>query len=312
MDILHLKTFACVAREGSITRAAERLFLSQPAVSAHIKGMEDELGLALFDRTARGMRLTRHGQRILAMAEHTIASHRALIDEAAMLKGRLAGRLRIGVGGQSDTALIGRLLRRFAEHHPEVEVSLEYGSSSATLAAIRSGALDAGFYNEARTPGGDLATREMARFSIYLAAPAGMVSMIDPGAPLDWAALGELPWIFAPASLCCGSAAEQLFQAHQFRPRRIISVDRESVMRPMLAQRLGLGLLHGDTALEAQRQGEVDLLCVAHPAVSQLFAHLASRAHEPLFGAIHQALDAGQQSASVLKNSVPVPETRLP
>lgn len=309
MDILHLKTFACVAREGSITRAAERLFLSQPAVSAHIKGMEDELGLALFDRTARGMRLTRHGQRILAMAEHTIASHRALIDEAAMLKGRLAGRLRIGVGGQSDTALIGRLLRRFAEHHPEVEVSLEYGSSSATLAAIRSGALDAGFYNEARTPGGDLATREMARFSIYLAAPAGMV---DPGAPLDWAALGELPWIFAPASLCCGSTAEQLFQAHQFRPRRIISIDRESVMRPMLAQRLGIGLLHGDTALEAQRQGEVDLLCVAHPAVSQLFAHLASRAQEPLFGAIHQALDAGQPPGSALKNSALAPETHLP
>lgn len=289
MDILHLKTFACVARAGSITRAAERLFLSQPAVSAHIKGMEDYLGLALFDRTARGMRLTSHGQRMLAMAEHTIASHRALIDEAAMLKGRLAGRLRIGVGGQSDTALIGRLLRRFTEHHPDVEVSLEYGSSSATLAAIRSGVLDAGFYNEARTPGSDLATREMARFPIYLAAPAGMV---EPGAPLDWAALGELPWIFAPASLCCGSAAEQLFQAHQFRPRRIISIDRESVMRPMLAQRLGIGLLHGDTALEAQRQGEVDLLCVAHPAVSQLFAHLASRAQEPLFGAIQEALGA--------------------
>lgn len=299
MDILHLKTFACVARAGSITRAAGRLFLSQPAVSAHIKGMEDELGLALFDRTARGMRLTSHGQRILAMAEHTIASHRALIDEAAMLKGRLAGRLRIGigVGGQSATALIGRLLRRFAEHHPEVEVSLEYGSSGATLAAIRGGVLDAGLYNEARTPGGDLATREMARFPIYLAAPAGMVGMVDPGAPLDWAALGELPWIFAPASLCCGSAAEQLFQAHHFRPRRIISIDRESVMRPMLAQRLGIGLLHGDTALEAQRQGEVDLLCVAHPAVSQLFAHLASRAQEPLFGAIHQALGASQPHA---------------
>lgn len=289
MDILHLKTFACVARVGSITRAAERLFLSQPAVSAQIKGMEDYLGLALFERTARGMRLTAHGQRMLAMAEHTIASHRALIDEAAMLKGRLAGRLRIGVGGQSDTAPIGRLLRRFAEQHPEVEVSLEYGSSGATLAGIRSGVLDAGFYNEAGTPGDDLATREMARFAIYLAAPAGMV---DPGAPLDWAALGELPWIFAPASRCCGGAAEQLFQAHRFRPRRIISIDRESMMRPMLAQRLGIGLLHGDTALDAQRQGEVDLLCVAHPAVVQLFAHLASRAQEPLFGAIHAALGA--------------------
>lgn len=308
MDIVHLKTFAMVAREGSITRAAGRLFLSQPAVSAHIKDMEQYLGLSLFERTARGMRLTSHGQHMLAMAEHTLASHRALIAGAATLTGRLAGRLRIGVGGQPDTALIGRLLRRFAERHPELEVSLEYGSSGATVAAIRSGALDAGFYNEARAPGDDLATREMARFAIYLAAPVGMVA---PGEPLDWAALGELPWIYAPASLCCGGTAEQLFQAHRFRPRRMISIDRESVMRPMLAQRLGIGLLHSDAAIEAQRLGEVDLLCVAHPAVSQLFAHLASRAHEPLFGAIHEALDAGQPSCSALKNSVPAPETNL-
>ncbi|MEG1056341.1 MAG: LysR family transcriptional regulator, partial [Janthinobacterium sp.] len=53
MEIHHLKTFATVAREGSITRASERLFLSQPAVSAHVKAMEDYLGLTLFERTAR-------------------------------------------------------------------------------------------------------------------------------------------------------------------------------------------------------------------------------------------------------------------
>lgn len=58
MEIYQLRTFVTIAKEGSITRASELLFLSQPAVSAHIKAMEDELGLVLFERTPRGMSLT--------------------------------------------------------------------------------------------------------------------------------------------------------------------------------------------------------------------------------------------------------------
>ncbi len=66
MDLHQLKTFVTVAREGSITRASELLHLSQPAVSAHIKAIEDAFDLKLFDRKARGMTLTADGQRLLA------------------------------------------------------------------------------------------------------------------------------------------------------------------------------------------------------------------------------------------------------
>ncbi|WP_202901423.1 LysR family transcriptional regulator [Nitratireductor aquibiodomus] len=65
MDIQQLRTFVAVAREGSITRASERIHLSQPAVSAHIKAMEETLGLSLFERTPRGMILTGDGERCL-------------------------------------------------------------------------------------------------------------------------------------------------------------------------------------------------------------------------------------------------------
>lgn len=288
MEIHQLKTFVAVAREGSITRASERLFLSQPAVSAHVKAMEDFLGLTLFDRTVRGMTLTSHGQSILAKAERTLDIHRELVAEANRIKGRLAGKLRIGVGGQPNSEAIGRLLRRFSEQHPEVEVSLEHGRSSSILADIRNGALDAGFYNESRQPAEDLTTIQVADFPIYVAAPVGM---IDISKPLDWGELSNLAWIFPPQSLCCGGAAEHLFRTHNFRPSRIISIDRESVTCSMLAERLGVGLLHGDTALEAQRRGEIDIICEAQQTVRNLFAHLASRAHEPLFNAIHGALN---------------------
>lgn len=287
MEIHQLKTFIAVAREGSITRASERLFLSQPAVSAHIKAMEDILGLTLFDRTVRGMNLTSHGQRILTKAEKTLDIHRELIHEAGRIKGLLAGKMRIGVGGRSNNEAIGRLLRLFSEDHPEVAISLQHGTSTGILDSIRSGALDAGFYNEAGEPDGDLATIELARFPIYVAAPAGMVDMTRPP---DWSVLSQMPWIFPHTSLCCGGAAEHLFRTHNFRPSRTISIDRESMTCQMLAERLGIGLLHGDTALEAQRRGEIDIVCEAHASVRNLFAHLASRAQDPLFAAVLAAL----------------------
>src|SRR5262249_5123871 len=65
--------------EGSITRARSVLHLSQPAVSAHIKAMEDALGLSLFERTTRGMSLTSDGQRLLAKAEQKLAAHQELM-----------------------------------------------------------------------------------------------------------------------------------------------------------------------------------------------------------------------------------------
>lgn len=123
MDLHQLKTFVAVAREGSITRASGLLHLSQPAVSAHIKAMEDTLGLSLFERTPRGMSLTPDGQRLLAKAEQTLAAHQELMAEATRTKGELTGKLRLGAGSNSNHEAIGRLLTVLAERCPGVEVA---------------------------------------------------------------------------------------------------------------------------------------------------------------------------------------------
>ena len=263
MDIHQLKTFVVVAREGSITRASERLHLSQPAVSAHIKAIEDTLGLALFERTSRGMSLTSDGQRLLAKAEQTLGAHQDLMEEATRIKGRLTGKLRLGAGSNSNTAATGHLLTVLSERCPEVEVALQHGTSAQILDGIRNGSLDAGFYNEAGEPDPDLTTIEVSRFSIYLAGPPGLVAA---SSPLDWKALADLLWICPTSSTCCGQAAESLFKMHQMRPKRIMSIDRESVTRTLIAGGIGVGLLHADTAREARASGEVD--AAARPAVT--------------------------------------------
>lgn len=283
MDIQQLKTFIVVARERSITRASELLHLSQPAVSAHIKSLEETFGLTLFDRTSRGMNLTQEGARLLAKAEKTLAAQQELIDEATRIKGHLIGKLRLGVGGNANNPVLGVLLARLAALHPGVEVTLKHGSSLDVLAGLHNETLDAGFYNEAAVPNASLVTFEISQFGIHLVAPhqSGLSAN-----PLDWKMLEELTWIYPTASACCGRAAENLFESHHIRPRQIISVDREEVIRTLISQRTGVGLLHADTSQEAQVRGEVDFIYETPTRIRVLFAQLASRVQDPLLGAV--------------------------
>jgi DNA-binding transcriptional LysR family regulator len=293
MEIHQLRTFVAVAREGSITRASELLHLSQPAVSAHIKAIEDTLGLTLFERTARGMSLTSDGQRILAKAEQTLGAHQELMEEAARVKGRLTGKLRLGAGSNSNKEAIGHLLTVLSERFPEVEVALEHGSSLEILTAIRNGSLDAGYYNEAGEPDTELTTIEVSRFGIGVAARPGLVPVSQPP---DWKTLAELPWIYPTSSTCCGHMAESLFEMHQIRPKRIISVDRESVTRTLIAGGVGVGLLHLETANDARSRGEVEVLFETPKSVRVLFAYLASRARDPLLSAASSTVRGGASS----------------
>src|SRR2546425_886255 len=106
MDFNRLRSFAAVAEAGHLTRAAEKLHLSQPALSAQIKALEDELDLTLFERTSTGMALTAAGKRLLAEADKILAASQTFEAEARALKGgvgrshrarRLAGNRRAAV-----------------------------------------------------------------------------------------------------------------------------------------------------------------------------------------------------------------------
>jgi len=289
MDIHQLKTFVTVAREGSVTRASAILHLSQPAVSAHIKAIEEALGLGLFERTARGMSLTRDGERLLAKAEQTLAAHHELLAEASRAKGQITGKLRIGAGTSSNNEAIGRLLTALAERWPDVEVTLKHRSSQEILEGIRNGTLDAGFYNEPGEPDDDLTTIEAGAFAVHLVAAPGLV---EPAAPPDWSALAELSWIYPTEAACCNRTAERLFATHRFRPRRIVSADRQDVTKTLVMSGIGVGLLHADTALDAARAGELELLFEAETRVRVLFAHLARRSDDPVVAAVSSILRA--------------------
>lgn len=280
MEVYQLKTFVAVAREGTITRASEVLHVSQPAVSAHVKALEEALGLALFERTPRGMTLTEAGRRLLEKAERTLAVHEEMLEEAARIKGRVAGRLRIGASSNVSAATIGETLAELAARHPEVEVTVAQARSASIALGIRSGTYDAGFFAESGDSIEDVTTIEVASFGVLLAVQRG-----KGGAAPDWRALEELAWIYPGGRTCCALTAERVFADQRIRPSRVVSVDREAVTRDLVARGVGVGLLHADTAEEAERAGEVDLVYACPTPVRVLFGHLASRAGDPVLGA---------------------------
>lgn len=285
MEIYQLKTFVTIAREGSITRASELLFLSQPAISAHIKAIEDEIGFLLFDRTPRGMTLTENGTKLLPKAEQMIAVHKELINEAKHIKGKPVGKLRLGSNRTPSAQALGKLLASITKSLSDIELILEYGNSNEILNAIRNNSIDAGFYTDTGVIHDDLTSLDVDQFGVYLAAPVDWIKQVD---SINWQELKTLPWICPASNTCCGRVAENLFEQEKFRPQKIVNVDQEKVTRTLIAGGVGLGFLHADTALDAAAKGEVVLLGDIQQQVKVKFAVVAERMREPLISAVFE------------------------
>ena len=139
MDIRPLKYFIAVAEEGNISRAAGRLFISQPALTRHIHALEEELGVDLFKRTNWGVELTQAGNCLLEHA-HSIKAHMDLATEQARRAGKgQIGRIDIGIFGSAMLNIIPRILNGFVETHPDVNIVLHSASRGQQIEALHKG-----------------------------------------------------------------------------------------------------------------------------------------------------------------------------
>src|SRR5262245_19732584 len=137
MDLNHLRSFVTVAQLGHLTRAAEKLHLSQPALSSHIKTLEEQFGVLLFERTPQGMAITPAGQRLLAEVEEILAAVARLAHSAQGLRGHPTGTLRIGTVLDPDLVRVGDLMSRTLERYPHLELELHHAMSSDGVARVR-------------------------------------------------------------------------------------------------------------------------------------------------------------------------------
>ena len=144
MELRHLRYFVAVAEELNFRRAAERLHLAQPALSAQIKGLEEELEVKLLQRTTRSVRLTPGGRLLLNEARVVLEAVQRAEQRMRRAGHGLVGTLRLGMITPIANAWLAGVLRPFRQQYPGVQLSLFDLTSTEQLRRLRAGELDAG------------------------------------------------------------------------------------------------------------------------------------------------------------------------
>lgn len=145
MNLRHLAVFRAVAEAGSISRGAERLQVSQPAVSRELRALEDSLGLMLLERLPRGVRLTAAGEILADYARRLFAIEEQAQTVLADMRSVRRGVLRLGGSMSLGNYLLPGIVAEFHRCHPDVEVMLEVANTDIILNAVRENRVDIGF-----------------------------------------------------------------------------------------------------------------------------------------------------------------------
>ncbi|RJG07626.1 LysR family transcriptional regulator [Noviherbaspirillum cavernae] len=287
MDFNQLRAFVTVAREGNLTRAAERLHLTQPAVSLQIKSLQNELNLQLFSRTAGGMALSDDGAKLLPFAERVMESLGEFRQGAQALHSTLSGTLAIGTILDPEFIRLGAFLKRLVETYPQLSTQLQQGMSGWVLQQVRSGQFDVGYY--LGKPGKDFHYQTLTSFTYNVVAPHGWKTRV---AGKDWAALAKLPWIWTPPESAHNRLLTRTFAQCKVTPNKVALVDQEPSMLDLVKSGVGLSLVRESIALrEAHAHGLVIADAVSLP-MELSFITLAKRKNEPTIAAVFSLLQA--------------------
>ena len=256
MNLRHLEHWLALAETGSFSRAAEKLHITQSALSRSIQALEDELGGPLVDRIGKRNELTHLGQSVLERARRIVHEAAELKQGAAVLQEGGMGKLRVGLGSGPGAMLMTPWLVHMARHYPGVKVSVIRGPTELQLQQLRERVLDALVVDVRRvTPASDLIIGPLYDMPAGLLVRSGhpLLARYPDGVPFE--AVLEYPVASIPLS---AEVARMLVARYgpQANPNDLVSLQCEEI--PSL--------------LEAARQTDAVYLGILGPA-RDLLAH---------------------------------------
>ena len=281
-----LRCFITVAREGTVSRAATLLHLTQPAVSLQLKGLGESTGLQLFNRTPGGFTLTEAGAALLPLAHRTVSASADFRTAADSLRESLRTTLRVGTILDPESIRLGPFVRTLATSSKKTEVFLRYGMSDDVLAQIGKGELDVGYYIDATPPeslaSGTLPERTiedgkfrlmaLMRYDYRVIAPR---EWSDKVLAKDWADLIDLPWITTPQASAHRRLIDDVFRSTGSLPKRVAFAEQEDAMIDRITRNRNFVIAD-----------KLALTC------DLSFACLTSRRHEPMISQAFAAMQA--------------------
>ncbi|WP_331711648.1 LysR family transcriptional regulator [Bordetella parapertussis] len=286
LNLTHLRTLVAVVQEGHLTRAAERLRISQPAASHHLRSLEQQFGLPLFTRTPRGVVPTAAGLQLSEQAARLLASSLELLSTASELRGSASGRIAIGtIEDPSVHAALPSLVKWFHEHYPLIELSIESRNSSSVRQGILTGEINAGFYvsctSEANLREYEIGQREL------VVAPQSWRERV---ATATWPELAKLPWVMTTTGSAHSEITAQLFRSHNITIRPALEVNTERLLRAMVSQGVGLGFTRREFAEAEQARGAFFIVPISVHRTTMHFAYARSAETDPLIQILSRGL----------------------
>jgi DNA-binding transcriptional LysR family regulator len=301
MELYQLRSFVTVADEGHLTRAAKRLYISQPAVSAHIKALEEELGIALFTRTPQGMQLTKEGLVLKGQAEKSLHTVNELFQQAKLLQNELAGEIKIGLHTDPGFLKVSHFFSIMSENYPKLEFHLLQCNSWEIADDLRNGNLDAGYrYGTETSP--EFAVLRLQTCNVCIVGPARWKAQIEQA---DWKELAELPWIWLAHRCPFCQIVEEMFCKQNLTPTKVAVADQESTLKTLSISGAGLTLVVEEEALAAEQEGKLVVWKKDTLQIDLSFVYLKKRENDPLIQAILNGIFIVWDISPALSEQIP-------
>lgn len=298
-----LRCFIMVAREGSVSRAASLLHLTQPAVSLQLKGLEEDTGLQLFNRTPGGFTLTEAGSALLPLAHKAVSAALDFRAAANALKQSQRSTLRVGTILDPEFTRLGPFVRSLTASSQKTEVFLRHGMSDDVLIQIGKGDLDVGYYidaaaeaappprlrSERSIESGKFLLLPLLSYTYRVVAPA---EWSDRVLGKDWADLATLPWLATPSPSAHRRLLDDVFRPLGPLPKRVGFTDQEEAMIDFVESGVCLSLARDGVLGRITRKRNFMIADKVSLTCDLSFACLASRRQEPAISRAFAAMRA--------------------
>ena len=294
MDINQLRAFITVAHTQNLTQAAEKLFLSQPAVSAQIKALEADVGTPLFTRTNSGMTLTRAGEVLLPEAEELLQHKHRLEVFAQTLSEDYIHHARLGLIHPIRADKVSRLTRSIVRREPGVQLHIQYGMSGEILSRILAKRLHGGFFlgplNQ-RT----LQSVPLEHIAYSLICHTDDESRLRSGLPRS---LNDFTWIEMSGVSGSHKNLQQFWHRHKLTPKKQIICDYPQAIIGLAADGIGLAMVPKHSAQAAQAQGSpIALIDEFEQQLPMSFVYLDEYGQDPALALLRDAVQEVWQTA---------------
>jgi LysR family transcriptional regulator, low CO2-responsive transcriptional regulator len=266
LDLYKLEIFVAVAEAGSLSKAAERLHMTQPGVSQHIQALEDSLGAQLFLRGRRGVRLTEPGETLLRYTRSIFAlvaeAEHAVMD----VKGLRQGRLRIGATPGVSAYLLPDWVQAFRQHYPALSVQLQTDITPRIIPDLRARRLDVAVIE------GELDAVARAGLQIQELEEVDQLVIVGPQHPwwelreVPIEALARQPFVMRQGGSQTRIWLDQALREHAISPLVVAEFDNLESIKRMVALGANITILPAYAVAEEQARGVLRAIAiVGHP-----------------------------------------------